>query len=123
MVRRVLLGVVAAALFVIGAIALTGTVSTPRHGPRTLFIECGSALAPDTHDANLFGNAEAQDRELTGTPGNGIDPAVTYLGACEDAIGLRRLWAWPLTGLGALGIFGVVGVAIIRRRRATLPRD
>jgi hypothetical protein len=121
-VRRVLLAAVAATLFVLGAIALTGTVTV--HGPRTVLIDCGSALAPDTHEAELYGRVAEEDRKSMGAPDKGIDDlAEAYLRGCDTDLDLRRLWAWPLTGLGALGIFGIVGGAIVRRRRSPQPRD
>jgi hypothetical protein len=110
MVLRVLAGLTAAVLLVIGGIALTDTVTVP--SVRRDAIGCGSGLAPDSSRAVLLGRAEEFNNQLAGKrPGNRI---VTYTRACDDAISARRLWAWPLAGLGALGLLVLV-VRQVRR--------
>ncbi|WP_344415053.1 hypothetical protein [Amycolatopsis minnesotensis] len=115
MVPRLLAGLVATALLVTGIIALASTITAAPDG-RGLVVRCGSAFAPDDSQANLFAKARELDAELTGNRPELGGPGAIYAWACDDAIGMRRLWAWPLAGIGALGL--VAAVAVRRRRSA-----
>jgi hypothetical protein len=112
-ILRPLAALIATALLVIGAIALTGTV-TVDDAWRPAF-DCGSAVNPDSGEAIFFGTADDYLKTLTGPSARSSSSVATYTAACRDAITGRQLWAWSLTGLGALGIFG----ALLARRRST----
>jgi hypothetical protein len=117
MIPRLLGGLAVAALILIGVLALTGTVTVS--AARNTTIDCGSAIVPDSRDTVLLGRAEEVNSEATGRPARAIDTVAGYTHACGKAIGIRRLWAWPLAGLGALGLLGILGALIIGARRAT----
>ncbi|HEV7977276.1 hypothetical protein [Amycolatopsis sp.] len=114
MILRLLAGLIATALLVIGVVALTGTV-TMDDAWRATF-DCGSAVNPDSREAIYFGTADDYFKTLTGAPARSTSSVTTYTAACRDAVTGRRLWAWPLTGLGVLGVLGAL---LARRRRST----
>jgi hypothetical protein len=114
MILRLLAGLIATALLVIGVIALTGTVTVDDAWRPTF--DCGSTVNPDSREAIFFGTADDYLRKRTGAPARSSSSVATYTAACRDAITGRQLWAWPLTGLSVLGVLGAL---LARRRRST----
>ena len=79
MTARQFAGLIGVALALAGIIALSLPISTTYDGAAFGDMGCGSALSSDT---DWMGGA--------------------LRGACEDAVGTRRAWGWPLAAVGAV---------------------
>ena len=89
--RQLYLGIVAAALVVIGLLALWFPVYLSQYDQYGMQIVCGRGLRADLSQA-------------AGANGNGL------VSQCGTALLLRRLWAIPAVVLGWLMLAGVVAV-------------
>jgi hypothetical protein len=49
--------------------------------------------------------------------GNGLAAFPNNSQACTSAVLTRRLWAWPVAGVGAIGLIGAVLIVVPQRRR------
>jgi hypothetical protein len=89
--RQLFLGIVAAALVVIGLLALWFPVYLSQYDQYGMQIVCGRGFSADLSQA-------------AGAKGNGL------VSQCGTALLLRRLWAIPAVVLGLLILSGVVAV-------------
>jgi hypothetical protein len=89
--RQLFLGIVAAALVVIGLLALWFPVYLSQYDQYGMQIVCGRGFSADLSQA-------------AGAKGNGL------VSQCGTALLLRRLWAIPAVVLGWLTLAGVVAV-------------
>jgi hypothetical protein len=87
------LSVIAGALFLVGLCGLLLGVKIDVSGSESL--RCGSAVTG-------VEGAVAYDAVQAGLPERAVDARVAE---CDSAISTRRMWAWPATGLGAVGSF------------------
>lgn len=67
-------------------------------------VKCGSGFTTDLIQASSADNAPTA---------SGRD----YVGRCDSALLIRRLWAIPLAALGGLTLTALTGVALARDRR------
>jgi hypothetical protein len=109
--RRTLAGMVATFALVIGAFGLLSKASiNDDHGHS---ITCGNTFATGRdHLAEAFNRGASQSNLTTG-----LSIAYRYVQDCRDAISTRRTWAWPLTGVGVIGLIGALTV-----RNGKMPR-
>ncbi|RZQ59855.1 hypothetical protein [Amycolatopsis suaedae] len=98
---------VAAALLIAGIIGLSVTVTATTATNRS--VECGTGWAESSASTFQSDLADAMFADARGTASRGNAESV-----CEEATTDRRLWAWPLVGLGAIGLFGAL---VVRRER------
>ncbi|WP_020667485.1 hypothetical protein [Amycolatopsis nigrescens] len=107
---RVLFALLAGALLVTGVVCLALPVAVDLSRST---VTCGTGFSTDTERLELFTRAGELNREL----GVSSAPPAAVEFACEDALMIRRLWAWPLLGLGAIGLLSAL--ARFRGRRPT----
>lgn len=88
--------VIAGALFLSGLCGLLLGVKVDASEGEPL--KCGTAVTG-------VESAVTYDAVQAGLPGRAVDARVA---ACDSAINTRRIWAWPATGVGAVGGFVLV---------------
>ncbi|OBH23850.1 hypothetical protein A9X03_14245 [Mycobacterium sp. E1715] len=66
-------------------------------------VKCGSGFTTD------LAQAASADRDESGT--------ANYVGQCDSALMIRRVWAIPAAALGGLTLVGLAGVALAHDRR------
>lgn len=105
-VRRLVL-VVAAALLVVGVIALLVPVSISDGNGGS--VGCGNAVSAD-----LAGAREANSKTVANVPIlNQVVPHTDYVAQCQSSVSQRRAWSIPLA---VIGVIGVVGALLVGNR-------
>lgn len=108
-VRRLIIAV-SAVLLLAGVIGLLVPVTVSNSNGGT--VSCGNGLASD-----LSGARNANDRNGANIPIlNQIIPHTDFVAACESSLSGRRSWAIPLA---VLGLVGVAGAVLVRRKDGT----
>lgn len=96
--------VVAGLLLIVGFALSISVVSIDFSGP----INCGSAVAPDRSTLDA------------GTPSGEAEVFDSIRARCDEALSGRRAVAFPVAGVGALGLV-FIGLTAFQRRQATAP--
>lgn len=109
---RIAVFVVGAVLALVGIIGLARDVSIVATDP----VSCGNGFSAD------YTAVDSQAASYAYAGMNSFDER-TLRDECNDALSDRRVWAWPVTGLGALLTGGAVlaGVLGARSRRVEEP--
>jgi hypothetical protein len=98
-------GIVGGILLLIGIIMLATPVTAERGSDSA---RCGTGFQGASPDA---GYKDAGISIADAMYGDFTEPETTFEELCNDAIGTRRAWGWPVGGLGAIV---VLGAALVR---------
>ncbi|WP_156624731.1 hypothetical protein [Mycobacterium sp. 852002-30065_SCH5024008] len=77
-------------------------------------VKCGSGFTTDLTQAS------SADETKKGHGGGGVGMSSTnYVGQCDNALMVRRVWAIPAAALGALTLVGLAAVILAQDRRSS----
>lgn len=76
-------------------------------------VKCGNGFTTDLTQASSADSVQSHHEA------NAVASSTDYVGQCDNALMIRRVWAIPAAALGGLTLTGLAAVALAQDRRST----